>query len=99
MNMFLEEAASNLPGWLKTLVDAITNFINPILILVATAGIIYAIVVGVKFARAEDKGQRDEAKQKLITVIVGVVVTGILVALFYWLANSIGTTINPTEWI
>ena len=95
MNMFLEEAASSLPGWLNTLVNAITNFINPILILVATAGIIYAIVVGVKFARAEDKGQRDEAKQKLITVILGIVVTAVLIALFYWLqaallSNSIG---------
>ena len=86
-------------AWLDTLITKVFEILNPILILVAVAGIIYAIVVGVRFARADDKSQRDEAKQKLITVIVGVVVTGILVALFYWLANSIGTTINPTEWI
>lgn len=79
MNMYLT------PSWVYTLVTAVTNIINPILILVATAGIIYAIVVGVKFAKAEDKSQRDEAKQKLITVIIGIVVTFVLIALFYWL--------------
>jgi len=96
MNMLM--ISTNIP-WLDTLITKVFEILNPILILVAVAGIIYSIVVGVKFARADDKSARDEAKQKLITVIVGVVVTGILVALFYWLANSIGTTINPTEWI
>ena len=59
------------------------------MIVVATAGILYAIVVGVKFAKADSKEEREEAKQKLITVIVGIVVTGVLIALFYWLAWAI----------
>lgn len=84
MNMFL--AVDTGFGWLNTLINAVYNFINPVLICAAVAGILYAIVVGVKFVKAEDKSQRDEAKQKLITVIIGVVVTFVLVALFYWLA-------------
>ena len=92
MNMFL------VPDWVETLVKAVTNIINPILILVATAGIIYAIVVGVKFARAEDKGQRDEAKQKLITVIIGIVVTAVLIALFYWLQGTLMAEGNENWW-
>ena len=36
-------------AWLDTLVAAVMNVINPILILVAVAGIVYSIVVGVKF--------------------------------------------------
>ena len=74
------------PQWVTTLTNAMTNVINPILIVVATAGIIYAVWVGIKFVRAEDKSARDEAKAKLISVIVGIVVTGLLIALFYWLA-------------
>ena len=73
------------PQWATTLSNALKNVINPILILVATAGIIYAIVVGIKFVKAEDKGQRDEAKSKLISVIIGIAVTAALIALFYWL--------------
>lgn len=81
-------------GWLDVLIQAIYSFIGPILILAATAGIIYAIVVGVKFVKAEDKSQRDEAKAKLISVIVGIVVTIVLIALFYLLANNIGAILN-----
>ena len=84
------------PAWLDALTAAVSNVINPILILVATAGIIYAIVVGIKFAKAEDKGARDEAKQKLITVIIGIVVTGVLIALFAWLQWFL--TENPDIW-
>ena len=80
-------------SWVETLVKAIFKILGPVLTLVAVAGIIYAIVVGVKFAKADDKSQRDEAKQKLITVIVGIVVTAVLIALFYWVS------INITEWI
>ncbi len=76
------------PQWVTTLTNAMTNVINPILIVVATAGIIYAVWVGIKFVRAEDKSARDEAKAKLISVIVGIVVTGLLIALFYWLAYA-----------
>lgn len=78
-----------IPQWMNTLLNAITNIITPILVLAATAGIIYAVVVGIKFVKAEDKSQRDEAKQKLITVIVGIVVTLVLVALFFWLQYAL----------
>ena len=87
MNMFLAE----LPAWANTLITAIKSIIGPILILAATAGIIYAVVVGIRFVKAEDKSQRDEAKQKLITVIVGIVVTLVLIALFYWLSWALQT--------
>jgi prolipoprotein diacylglyceryltransferase len=63
------------------------------------AGILYAIVVGVKFVKAEDKSQRDEAKQKLITVIVGIVVTGVLIVLFYWLQGALlNGSLNFNNW-
>ena len=78
-------------GWVDTLCGAILQVLNPILIVVAVAGIIYAIWVGIKFVRAEDKSARDEAKAKLISVIVGIVVTVILIALFYGLALNIET--------
>ncbi len=87
--------------WLDTLVNAIISFIGPILILVSVAGIIYAIVVGVRFVKADDKSARDEAKAKLISVIVGIVVTLVLIALFYFLAYNIGPgkVIDPSKFI
>ena len=88
MNMFL--AVNTGIAWLDTLVAALMNVVNPILILVAVAGIVYSIVVGVKFVKADSKEEREEAKAKLISVIIGIVVTIVLIALFYFLAFNIG---------
>ena len=82
-------ATQELPSWLSTLLNALTNVVNPILIVAATVGIIYAIWVGIKFVKADEKNEREEAKQKLITVIVGIVVTGVLIALFYFLKHAL----------
>ncbi len=73
------------PDWVKTLTKAVKNVLNPILIVACLVGIIYAIWVGITFARAEDSNARKEAKQKLITVIVGIVAAIALIILFYWL--------------
>ena len=58
--------------------------------MVAVAGTIYAIIVGVKFVKADSKDEREEAKQKLISVIIGIVVTFVLIGLFYFLAFNMG---------
>ena len=98
MNMFLARLAMLLEGdniaiptWLTTIINAVQRVIGPILIVAATAGVLYAIVVGIKFVKADTKDEREEAKQKLITVIVGVVVTLLLIVAFYWLAYAIET--------
>lgn len=97
-NTLLDETVK-LPYWLETLVNTLKNIINPILILVALAGVIYAIVVGVKFARADEKGEREEAKKKLITVIIGIVVTGVLIMLFFWIYNALlSGTLKFADW-
>ena len=102
MNMFLtnvamllagEATTTSLPGWLDTLITAMQRVINPILILCAVAGTIYAIVVGVKFVKADSKDEREEAKQKLISVIIGIVVTLVLICAFYWLAYALKNNI------
>ena len=97
MNMLM--AINTGIGWLDTLVAAVMNIINPILILVAVAGIVYSIVVGVRFVKADSKDEREEAKHKLISVIIGIVVTIVLIALFYFLAFNIGPgkLIDPTN--
>ncbi len=95
MNMFLGQFSSI--QWVESLCQAIMKVLNPVLIVVALAGVIYAIWVGIKFVKAEDKGARDEAKQKLISVIVGIVVMIVLIALFYWLALNIDGIVQGAQ--
>ena len=80
-----------LPKWVNVMVDSVNNILNPILIVASIVGIIYAIWVGVTFAKADSSDQRKEAKQKLITVIIGVCATIALISLFYWLMYMIKT--------
>ena len=50
--------------------------------IVGAVGAIYAIYLGVKLARADEQGKRDEAKKHLITVAIAVGVTVVLILFF-----------------
>ena len=77
----LEKQGGDL-GWLKQLLSALEWVLWVALIIVAAAGSIYAVYVGVRMARAESSDQREEAKKRLINIIVSVVVTIALILFF-----------------
>ena len=53
-----------------------------ILGIVGAVGAIYAIWLGIKLAKADEQGKRDEAKKHLITVAIAVGVTVVLILFF-----------------
>ncbi len=59
--------------WVGDIVNAINKLLFPILILVGTAGVIYAIYLGVNLARADSADKQKEAKQRMINAIIGLV--------------------------
>ena len=54
----------------------------PILIVVAAAGTIYAVVLGVNMARADSAEKREEAKKRVVNVLIGMVIIIALILLF-----------------
>ena len=68
--------------WLQTLFDVLNPVLYAIMAVVGAAGAIYAIVLGVNLARAEDQSKRDEAKKRLVTTLIAVGVTIALVLFF-----------------
>jgi hypothetical protein len=89
-------------GWytsLMQIVDIVDGLLNPILIIGGTVGMIFVIILGVNFSKAESADKREEAKKRMINAIIGVVVTLlllILVKLFTANADEIVTWINTT---
>lgn len=86
--------------WLETVVNPILGILDallvPLLIVVGTAGSIYAVVLGVNYARAETSDKREEAKKRMINAVIGIVVmVFLLVVLQLFVANA--DTI--VEWI
>lgn len=63
---------------------SVVNVVLPIIIgVVLVFGLIYSIILGVNYAKAEDTNARDEAKKRLIGAIVGVVVAAVLMAIIW----------------
>lgn len=77
--------------WVGDIVGFLNTVLPYLLIVVCTAGAIYAVILGVKMARAEDAGQREEAKKRIINFIVALAVTVLLIILL-----NVFTTYLPT---
>ena len=80
--------------WYNIIGDTVDNFIGPILIILCSIGIIYAVVVGVKMIKAEDKAAREENKARLVNIAITIVAIVALIALFYALRNWISKPDN-----
>ncbi|MBQ9785970.1 MAG: hypothetical protein IJW25_00705 [Clostridia bacterium] len=105
--------SGNWGNWefLREIVNAIDFIMIPIMVLVGTAGLIYAVVLGVNLARAESADKIKEAKTRMVNAIIGLV-SIIVLCLLLWLfignvdvifgfidADTIGGTEEPAAMI
>ena len=68
--------------WVSQLFDYLGPILYAIMAVVGAAGAVYAIVLGVNLAKAEDQSKRDEAKKRIITTIISIAVVVALVIFF-----------------
>lgn len=94
--MLLETATDDITGVTNEVLQAVINYINwifsGILGVAAAVAMIYAIVVGVRMARANNAEEREEAKKKVIYTVIGIAVAIALIILIQILLPKI------TEW-
>ena len=69
-------------GWVETIYNGIMTILVPLLAIVAAAGTIWAIVLGVNMARADSTEKREEAKKRLIGLVIGIVILVVLIVFF-----------------
>ncbi len=87
-------AISSLDGdyaWLKPIAEFLNGLLVPLTILIAVAGAIWVVVLGVGLARAETADKAQEAKKRLINVAVAMVAVIIFIWLLTWFASNVGT--------
>lgn len=75
--------------WLQPIVEVLDDLIIPITIIVAIAGAIWVIILGVKLARAETADKAQEAKKALINVAIAIVASLVVIWLLVWFASSV----------
>ena len=62
----------------KPITDLIYSLLNPLLGIVGAAGSIYCVILGVKFAKAEEPQDREKAKSALKNAIIGFILIFVL---------------------
>jgi len=82
-----DDTATAAPSFVQNILNPVFGVLKwllpVIMILIGLVGIIYSIVLGLNFAKAESSDQRDAAKKKLISVVIGVLVIIIAILLVY----------------
>lgn len=82
------------------IVQLINSFVGPLIAIVGAIGSVYCILLGVKYARAEEPQDREKAKQHLKGAIIGFLLIFILLValnllktpMLNWVAQYTGTT-------
>lgn len=64
---------ANIDGVVSPIVELINSFVTALLALVSAGGTIFVIMLGVKFATAEEPQEKEKRKQALKTAIIGFV--------------------------
>ncbi len=63
----------------RPIVELINSFLTPLIAIVGAVGTLYCVLLGVKYARAEEPQDREKAKAHLKGAIIGFVLIFILI--------------------
>lgn len=91
--MILAEQGANLQDVTSPIIAFINSVLTVAIPLVSSVGSLYCVLLGVRYARAEEPQDREKAKQHLKGAIIGFVLIFILIV-----ALRIGTPIM-IEWM
>lgn len=93
---FATGTGTNFETVTNPIVELINSLLSPVLAIVAAVGTLYCVVLGVKYAKAEEPQDREKAKGHLKSAIIGFVLIFVLMLalklsmpiLQDWVANN-----------
>ena len=72
------ETGTNFDDVTRPIVELINSLLSPVLAIVGAVGTLYCVVLGVKYAKAEEPQDREKAKGHLKSAIIGFVLIFVL---------------------
>lgn len=84
------------------IVSLLNQIVGPMLAVVGALGTIYCIILGVKYAKAEEPQDREKAKNSLKNAVIGFVLIFVLILalqllmpqMITWVESNTGTTLT-----
>ena len=91
-----DQIDADLGNVVNPVVALIKSLLNPALAVVTAVGMIYCIVLGVKYAQCEEPQQREKAKGHLKNAIIGFVLIFVLMVALVILTPALKKWVNTT---
>ncbi len=96
MIAFASDGSVDLSGVTSPIIGLLNSILRPLIALVGAIGTIYCVLLGVKFAKAEEPQEREKAKAHLKNAIIGFVLIFVLIValnralpiLESWMSNN-----------
>ncbi|MBE5923648.1 MAG: hypothetical protein E7271_04165 [Lachnospiraceae bacterium] len=93
---FAAQQGADLNTVVNPVIGLINSFINPLLLLVGAGGAVYAILLGFKYATAEEPQEREKRKQSIKSFLIGYILIFVLMVVLKlgipvletWMTNS-----------
>lgn len=82
----------------EKLLTVVKDLLTPIFAVLATVGVVWAIVLGVQYMKAESTDKKEEAKKRMVNVIVGTVIMLVMVMILLLVATPDNLKIL-VEWV
>ena len=77
--MSVNASAASFSDVVKPIVELLEDLMTPLLAIVGAAGALYCVLLGVKYAKAEEPQDREKAKSHLKNAIIGFVLIFVLI--------------------
>ncbi len=88
--------AADFSNVVNPVVSLINSFLKPLLALVAAVGTLYCVLLGVKFAKAEEPQDREKAKSHLKNAIIGFVLIFVLIVIMNLAMDPLQNWVNSS---
>ena len=78
------------------IVSLLNSLVGPLLMIVGALGTIYCIILGVKYAKADEPQEREKAKSSLVNSVIGFVLIFVLILALNLLMPTMVDWVNTT---
>ena len=78
-------------------IDLIDSLLGPAIAIVGALGTVYCVILGAKFAKAEEPQEREKAKSHLKNAIIGFVLIFVLIVVLKGAIKPLTNWVNATK--